>query len=919
MSTRMSDAPAPHIADTRSADEVPTAPRVRVLLTVVEGADLDAALAVIGRQVYEPAPEVVVVGSDGGSLSEGVLTATSLDEAIASARADISYLWMLHSDARPRPDALGALVAEMERSDAALAGSKLLVAGTENELESVGSATDVFGEPYTGLDSGEIDLQQYDVVREVAFVWSVSMLVRRDLAQGLRGLDPLLPPVAAGLDFSQRARLSGARVISVPSSEVYHQDRCEENRRGWREQAGRLRAILTAYNPLTLAWVVPFDLVVSMLDSLANILLLRWGPAADYIRSWGWNLFHLPSTIAQRRRLKRVRVTGDEELFRFQARGSVRLRETGSELTGRILSIFDDDQALVRGSKRVWASPGIWGAVAAAVFVIIGARAILFGGVPNVGLSFPFEAPTVALDRWFAGWNDSGLGSAAPVHPSVGLVGGVSWLWFGAQGAARTLMTVGFGMLAVVGMGRLAGRLGLRGPGRYLSGLVLVAGPGTALLAEAGSWAAIGAASVLPWAVRSAFSSSGKTSSRLSVFGWAILTGFPLAALSPLLAAVPLLVVVLWQALGGRGAKLIPATAALLGLVAALPFLAGDPGWITDADRRLGVVPDPLWLVLIVVATVPLVLGESGLSRLGTTGAFLALGAIAAARALPAGPGVEEALLVTGSFGTALIVAAGLDSLSVDWRRAIAALAAAGILVVSLGSAGNGRLGLPSGDVNDQLAFASTLADEGGPGRILIASESRSDIPGEARPGPGFWYRVVDGQGMTHDEVWLPRPLVGDRALDQAVTVLATGKELRPGELLAEYSIEWVVLVGAQFSLDDALAAQLDLIPTPLDPQSRVFENPHAVPIARSGSAEVWQRSGAAFEGTPGSDHVELAINYDDGWEPDSQQLSWSASVRATSGVAQFGGNPMNTGLALATIVLLAGSLVLIAVGRRRT
>ena len=277
----MTSASAPQIADESTPLVPPDTPRVKVIVTLVEGADLQAALATVDRQVYEGIHEVVVIGQANGDLPGRVTRMATLEEAIAVTGAEVDYLWILHSDARPRPDALAALVSELDRNEASLGGSKLLLAGTRDELESIGSATDVFGDPYTGLDEGEIDLQQYDVVREVAFVSSVSMLVRRDLAQGLRGLDELLEPVAAGLDFSQRARLAGGRVITVPSSEVYHQARCEERVGGWREEAGRLRAMLKAYRPITLLWVVPFEILVSVIDSLANLLLLRWkvGPA----------------------------------------------------------------------------------------------------------------------------------------------------------------------------------------------------------------------------------------------------------------------------------------------------------------------------------------------------------------------------------------------------------------------------------------------------------------------------------------------------------------------------------------------------------------------------------------------------------------------------------------------------------------
>ena len=61
------------------------------------------------------------------------------------------------------------------------------------------------------------------------------------------GLDPELSLDAAGLDLSQRARLAGGRVIVVPSSEVFHPLDCPDHQPGWRQQAGRQRAMLIAY------------------------------------------------------------------------------------------------------------------------------------------------------------------------------------------------------------------------------------------------------------------------------------------------------------------------------------------------------------------------------------------------------------------------------------------------------------------------------------------------------------------------------------------------------------------------------------------------------------------------------------------------------------------------------------------------
>jgi GT2 family glycosyltransferase len=907
----------PQVADTDTAEEIPHAPRVRILITAVPDADLDAALAVVRRQVYEPSPELVVIGRQL-DLGNGVPTASNLEEAIRGTDSSFDYLWILHADARPRPDALAALIAEIERNEASLAGSKLLKAGTMDELESVGGATDVFGEPYSGLDDGEIDLQQYDVVREVAFVQSASMLVRRDLAQGLRGLDPLLPPVAAGLDFSQRTRLAGGKVITVPSSEVYHQARCGARGRGWREQAGRLRAMLIAYRPLTLLWVVPYDFLVSIVDSIASLFLFRWRPLVRHALSWSWNLLHLPSTIMQRHRLRLVRSEGDEELFRFHAKGSIRLRLIGEEISGRALSIFDDDQALARGSRRIWRSPGIWGALLAVVVGLLAAWSLVFTGMPNTGFTFSFEAPTTALERWFGGWNDSGLGSSAAVHPSVGLSGLLSLVTVGAEGAARTLMTLGSVVVGIIGLGRLSGRIGLRGPGRYLAGLVLVAGPGTAALVGRGSWLALCAAAVLPWAVRAVFVHPHEFGrSRLTYAGWALLFGALVAAFSPLLAVAPLVTVLVWRLLGGDRSGLLLALVAALGGVVGAAFLGGDPGWLTDATRRLMVSVADLWPVAIVVGAAPLVLNDSRLRTLGLTGGLIGVGSIAAASLLALPPGVQEAVLIYASFGAALVVAAAIDNFSRNVFRLIAAIGAAAMLVMSLGTLVNGRLGLPSDDVNDRLSFGVTLATGHGPGRILFASTERDLVPGEALSGPGFWYRVLDATGTTQDEVWLPSAQEGDEQLHQALIEIASGADLRPGVRLAPFAIDWVVLEGPEFVLDDALLAQLDLVPTPLDPDSRVFENGESEPLAGSES-EPWVRSGAGYSGEGVDIEVPLAVNFDAGWERDGARDGWSVLVDGTAGRAWFAPSGMARVAPVASLVVVVGALVSIALGRRR-
>ncbi|MGZ5384280.1 MAG: glycosyltransferase family 2 protein, partial [Acidimicrobiia bacterium] len=146
--------------------------------------------------------------------------APDMQTLIAELPPETTHVWLVHDDASPRNDALAALVEGAQRVDASVAGSKLLRADQPGMLESVGAATDVFLVPYSGLDSDEMDQEQYDVVRDVAFVFGASTLIRMDLFKGLGGTDPLLAPQAAGIDLSYRARAAGGRVVVVPSSEV---------------------------------------------------------------------------------------------------------------------------------------------------------------------------------------------------------------------------------------------------------------------------------------------------------------------------------------------------------------------------------------------------------------------------------------------------------------------------------------------------------------------------------------------------------------------------------------------------------------------------------------------------------------------------------------------------------------------------
>ncbi|MDH3730172.1 MAG: hypothetical protein OES13_03440, partial [Acidimicrobiia bacterium] len=405
-------------------------PKVVTVVLVRDPSAVGEGLDALGRQVYETTATFLVGEAEeieGIAERRGVGWARSVPDLRDRIPSDTTFVWFVNEQVRARPDALGALVTEAARVDASVAGSKALRIDNPEVLVSVGIATDVFAVPYLGIDHDERDQAQFDVIRDVAATSAESLLVRRDLLQGLRGPDPRLPPEAAGIDFSFRARLRGARIVVVPSSEVLVKVASGRVTTPWIEEAGRIRAMIKSYSIMTLLWALPLAFLIGLLEAIVVPLLGRW-TLFNWGRAWLWNLFRLPSTIGARLAARRGRIAGDEELFRYQIRGSARLRSLGVEASelvqermvhGRVGGLsrwLAASQSAVRSAGFVWAS-------AATVAVLAATRTIWTGRLPAVGFSLPPSPDSAAvLSSYAGGWNPAGLGTLWPLRPAVGAV-----------------------------------------------------------------------------------------------------------------------------------------------------------------------------------------------------------------------------------------------------------------------------------------------------------------------------------------------------------------------------------------------------------------------------------------------------------------------------------------------------------------
>jgi hypothetical protein len=125
------------------------------------------------------------------------------------------------------------------------------------------------------------------------------------------------------------------------------------------------------------------------------------------------------------------------------------------------------------------------------------------------------------------------------------------------------------------------------------------------------------------------------------------------------------------------------------------------------------------------------------------------------------------------------------------------------------------------------------------------------------------------------------------------------------------------VIEGSESYLDDVLAVQLDLVPTPLDPDARVYENLNSLPMA-AGADSIWIRDGAGFAGDLTSEQIRLSVNADPRWSPDPRAVDWAVSVAGADGSARYEADPASLALAIGAAGLLLLAVAVIVIGRTR-
>jgi GT2 family glycosyltransferase len=429
-----------------------------------------------------PIDDVLVVdtGSTDGSadwarsrLGDDAVLAVrgQFGRAVMSALRDprtsgMDWLWLLHDDCAPEPEALERLLAEAEsRPSASILGPKLVSWTNPDRLSEIGFSVDRTGRAVSPIEDDEIDQGQHDQIRDMFFVNTAGMLVRRGALLNVGGFDERMPAFRDDLDLCWRTHLSGGRVLVVPQARVRHFAAAASRSRRTRAvghpryliERHTTAAMLKATSLRKLPLAVMLALAGALIRSASLALTGQPGDALAVLWAWGWNAKELPVTIVHRRRLQRQRRVDDSALAPLRAPGGQHLRsllrgtlelvygaEVGAHVAQRADDTGEEQDMPSTGTSvlRVVASHPVAFMVAGfALAMAVSLRSVLFApAIASIGLGVWPATAQELLREFTASFHQAQMGSTASAPPSLALLGGLSVLTFGKALVAEKLL-----------------------------------------------------------------------------------------------------------------------------------------------------------------------------------------------------------------------------------------------------------------------------------------------------------------------------------------------------------------------------------------------------------------------------------------------------------------------------------------------
>ncbi|MEU8990164.1 glycosyltransferase [Streptomyces sp. NPDC048558] len=397
----------------------------------------------------------------------------------------VQWLWLLHDDCAPEPDALAQLLRvveneyELGRDDVAVVGPKLRGWYDRRQLLEVGVTIANSGRRWTGLDRREQDQGQHDHVRPVLSVSTAGMLIRRDVFEQLGGFDRRLPLMRDDVDLCWRATAAGHRVLVAPEAVVRHAEASSRERRTVDcvgrtsasphkvDKAGAVYTLLVNTRTAVLPWVLLRVLLGTVLRTLAYLVGKVPGQALDEIRGLMGTLLRPERIIAGRRRRGSPVIDKGELRALFPPPGAT-VRATVEQAASSLVGRSDPEVASGAGRhgsaiesgpggddadfleieqfarlKRIARKPGPVLFLVLLFVSLIACRQLLGGGALAGGALLPAPADSGELwSHYMDAWHPVGAGGTPSAPPYLAIVAMLASVLLGSTGVAVTVLLV---------------------------------------------------------------------------------------------------------------------------------------------------------------------------------------------------------------------------------------------------------------------------------------------------------------------------------------------------------------------------------------------------------------------------------------------------------------------------------------------
>ena len=471
-----------------------------VVLSHDQPVSLTRVLNQLSKQTISPSRILVVdsskteaaptAGFETIKLNHKTSFAVAIEAAVKHLATD-GYIWILHDDSAPDADALEKLLKEIELSPSlAVVGPKQVDWDDPKLIKQMGLTLTRGGKLFNRV-RGEYDQGQHDHLEDVMAVGTAGALVNLEKYKQLGGFDPKAPPLAADVDFSIRARLSGGRVAIAPASKIAHQmlSMNGQRSRSWlggspakaiRHAEFYLALSYASFLGFVFGWLllIPF----AILNSFALLVRKRAGSIPVELSAAVTTFMQLGRILSSRSRIRRTSSAKLRSLATLRATRqelkSSNQRAKDQEVSTQLLAAHargDNDEITQSPNSGFLSSGAIWfalGLVALNVLWVPTNFAVSGTGV------IPLSSNWLDIFTQAGSMNQSlGLGFVGAADPFSWVLAILSAPLFFQPSLAITVVLFSSSAIAFTGMFFLAGRITRSNPLRITAALAYALWP----------------------------------------------------------------------------------------------------------------------------------------------------------------------------------------------------------------------------------------------------------------------------------------------------------------------------------------------------------------------------------------------------------------------------------------------------------